>query len=96
MQKTSDEIPHSVAVEVTAWTERANGVIVIDAYIYVEREGQKGIIIGKQGGKLKLISSLARSDIERLLGTKVFLTLWVKVRKGWRDDNKVLHELGYH
>jgi len=95
MKKTSDEIPYSVAVEVMSWTEREDGVVSISANIYVEREGQKGIIIGEKGGMLKKIGTLARLEIERLLGARVFLQLWVKIKKGWRDDRKMLHELGY-
>jgi GTPase len=95
MAKTSDEIPYSVAVEVQSWTEREDGVVSIAANIYVEREGQKGIIIGDKGTKLKSIGTQARMDIEKLLDAKVFLQLWVKVRKGWRDDHKALNELGY-
>ncbi|MEJ2683968.1 MAG: GTPase Era [Candidatus Sulfobium sp.] len=95
MAKTSEEIPYSVAVEVGNWTEREDGMVSIAANIYVEREGQKGIIIGDKGKKLKAIGTQARLDIERLLDVKVFLELWVKVRKGWRDDRKALNELGY-
>ncbi len=95
MAKTTEEIPYSVAVEVQQWSERKDGVVSISANIYVEREGQKGIIIGEKGRKLKEVGTLARIEIERLLDAKVFLQLWVKVRKGWRDDKKVLHELGY-
>jgi GTP-binding protein Era len=96
MLKTSEEIPHSVAVEVLEWKERENGVVAISANIYVEREGQKGIIIGDKGKLLKMIGTNARIDIEKLLGTRVFLQLWVKVRPGWRDDKLALHELGYN
>ncbi|TAN42980.1 MAG: GTPase Era [Nitrospirae bacterium] len=96
MLKTSDEIPYSVAVEVLEWKERQNGVVAISANIYVEREGQKGIIIGDKGKLLKMIGTNARIEIEKLLGTKVFLELWVKVRSGWRDDKRALHELGYN
>ncbi len=95
MAKTAEEIPYSVAVEVLNWSEREDGVVSIAANIYVEREGQKGIIIGDKGKKLKSIGTQARIDIERLLDAKVFLQLWVKVRKGWRDDHKALNELGY-
>ena len=95
MQKTSEEIPHSVAVEIEGWKKRKDGLVSISANIYVEREGQKGIIIGDKGKMLKLIGSLSRVDIERLLGTKVFLEIWVKVKKGWRDDKKALNEMGY-
>lgn len=95
MLRTTEEIPHSVAVNVETWVEREDGIVAISANIYVEREGQKGIIIGDKGKMLKAIGTMARHDIEELLGTKVFLQLWVKVRKGWRDDRKVLNELGY-
>lgn len=95
MERTSDEIPYSVAVEVIEWNEREDGLVSVSANIYVEREGQKGIIIGEKGRMLKSIGTLARMDIERLLNARVFLQLWVKVRKGWRDDKKVLDELGY-
>jgi GTP-binding protein Era len=95
MAKTSDEIPYSVAVEVRNWAEREDGMVMIDANIYVEREGQKGIIIGDKGKKLKAIGTQARLDIEKLLDAKVFLQLWVKVRKGWRDDHKALNEMGF-
>jgi GTP-binding protein Era len=95
MSKTTEEIPYSVAVEVQDWSERRDGVVSISANIYVEREGQKGIIIGEKGRKLKEVGTLARIEIERLLDAKVFLQLWVKVKKGWRDDRKALHELGY-
>jgi GTP-binding protein Era len=95
MSRTTDEIPYSVAVEVIEWNEREDGVVFISANIYVEREGQKGIIIGVKGNRLKTIGTLSRMEMERLLGTKVFLQLWVKVRKGWRDDKRILDELGY-
>jgi GTP-binding protein Era len=84
-----------VAVEILEWEEREDGVVSISSNIFVEREGQKGIIIGDKGSMLKSIGTLARLDIEKLLGTKVFLRLWVKVKKGWRDDKKMLNELGY-
>lgn len=95
MNLTEEEIPHSVAVEVSEWKERENGLISIRCNIYVEREGQKAIIIGKKGTMLKSIGTSARLEIERLLNTKVFLELWVKVRKNWRNDNQLLKELGY-
>jgi GTP-binding protein Era len=94
-EMTEEEVPHSVAVEVIEWKEREDGLIVISSNIYVEREGQKGIIIGKRGAMLKSIGTAARIDIERLLNTKVFLELWVKVKKDWRDDKRTLEELGY-
>jgi len=95
MQQTDDEIPYSVAVEVLTWKEKREGLVVIQANIYVERDSQKGIIIGKNGARLKEIGTAARGDIERLLGTKVFLELWVKVKKDWRNDERALKELGF-
>jgi GTP-binding protein Era len=92
---TEEEVPHSVAVEVAQWKERDDGLISIICNIYVEREGQKGIIIGKHGTMLKSIGSAARSDIEKLLNTKIFLELWVKVKRNWRNDKRMLKELGY-
>lgn len=92
---TKEELPYSVAVEVIQWKERADGLISISCNIYVEREGQKAIIIGKKGAMMKAIGSAARVDIERLLNTKIFLELWVKVKKDWRDDDHLLRELGY-
>lgn len=94
-EMTEEEVPHSVAVEVAEWKERENGLISIRSNIYVEREGQKGIIIGKKGAMLKSIGTAARIDIEKLLNTKVFLELWVKIKKDWRDDKRILGELGY-
>jgi GTP-binding protein Era len=95
MEQTEEEIPYSVATEVTGWTEREDGVVLIHVNIYVEREGQKGIIIGKNGLKLKKIGTGARLEIERLLGTKVFLELWVKIKKDWRSNERILRELGF-
>jgi GTP-binding protein Era len=95
MTATEEEVPHSVAVEIFQWSERENGMLFLDANIYVERAGQKGIIIGQGGKKLKEIGSAARADIEKLLGRKVFMKLWVKVKEGWRSDRRVLKELGF-
>jgi GTP-binding protein Era len=94
MEATEEEVPHAIAVEVLAWDEQPGKPIHISADIWVEREGQKGIIIGKGGRRLKKIGSAARADIERLLNSKVFLELWVRVRKGWREDMKRISELG--
>ncbi|MBI5213144.1 MAG: GTPase Era [Nitrospirae bacterium] len=96
IRHTEDEIPHSVAVEIKHWSERENGVVFIDANIYVEREGQKGIIIGKGGSKLKSIGTAARLDIEKLLDTRVFIELRVKIKKDWRGDERILKELGFN
>ena len=93
--QTHDEIPHASAVDVDEMKTRDDGTTYIRATIYVERDSQKGIIIGKQGSMLKLIGKQARADIERLLATKVFLDVWVKVKKDWRNKSGMLSELGY-
>jgi GTP-binding protein Era len=95
IKNTAEEVPHASAVEILEWKEKKEGLVSISAAIYVEREGQKGIIIGKKGEMLKTIGRQARLDIESLIGAKVFLELWVKVKRGWRDDKRMLHELGY-
>ena len=91
---TIDEVPHSIAVEVTDFKERTENLIYIGAVIYVERDSQKGIIIGKKGSMLKEIGQLARNDIENLLGS-VYLELWVKVQKDWRNREVALRNFGY-
>ena len=94
---TKQEIPYSTAVVVDRFKENPQKKLVsISATINVERDSQKGIIIGKKGGMLKQIGTSARIDIERLLGTKVFLELFVKVQKDWTKDKKMLKEFGYH
>jgi GTPase len=95
MGATEQELPYSVAVEIIKWEERSDGLIMISSNIYVERDSQKAIIIGKNGSLLKSIGSAARIDIEKLLNTKVFLEIWVKVKKHWRNDMRLLRELGY-
>jgi len=92
---TREEIPHSVAIEIEQMEPRANGTVYVAASIYVERESQKGIIIGKRGTMLKEIGARARTDIEELLGSKIFLELFVKVREDWRNKESVLRSLGY-
>ena len=92
---TRDEIPYSTAVVVESFIERENGVIAISAAIMLERETQKGIIIGKRGEMLKRIGSQARQDIECLLDTRVFLELFVKVVENWSERPSQLRELGY-
>ncbi len=90
------EIPHGTAVELTRFAERErDGVIEVDATIYCEKESHKGIIIGKGGAMLKKISTLARQDIERFMGAKVFLQTWVKVKENWRDNLNLLRSFGY-
>ena len=93
--QTHDEIPHAIAVDVDEMKTRDDGTTYVRATIYVERDSQKGIIIGKQGAMLKTIGRQARGDVERLLATKVFLDLWVKVKKDWRNKSGMLSELGY-
>ena len=89
------EIPHGTAVEITTFTERDNGIIDIDATIYCEKASHKGIIIGKGGEMLKKISSMARTDCEKFMGTKVYLTTWVKVKENWRDSDFMVRNFGY-
>jgi GTPase len=96
LHHTSEEIPHAVAVQVEEFDEsRRPHLVRIRAVIFVERNSQKGILIGKQGRMLKTIGAEARGEIEALLGAKVFLELWVKVWKNWRKDPKALRALGY-
>jgi len=95
MRSTKEEIPHSIAVQVIKWKEREDGVIFISCNIYVERDSQKAIIIGKKGEMLKTIGSEARREIERLLQAKTYIELWVKVKKHWRNDEQLLKDLGY-
>lgn len=89
------EVPHGTAVEITKFSERDNGIIDIDATIYCEKPSHKGIIIGKSGEMMKRISSMARSDCERFMGTKVYLTTWVKVKENWRDSDFLVRNFGY-
>ena len=89
------EIPHGTAVEITKFSERDSGIIDLDATIYCEKASHKGIIIGKQGAMLKKISTMARTDCEKFMGTKVFLTTWVKVKESWRDSDFLIRNLGY-
>lgn len=89
------EIPHGTAVEITKFSERDNGIIDIDATIYCEKASHKGIIIGKGGEMLKKISSMARADCEKFMGTRVFLTTWVKYKENWRDNDFLVRNFGY-
>ena len=89
------EIPHGTAVEITKFSERDNGVVDVDATIYCEKASHKGIIIGKNGEMLKKISTAAREDCERFMGTKVFLQTWVKVKENWRDSDFLIRNFGY-
>ena len=94
LQATEQEVPYSVAVEIEEFVEEGK-LTRIRATIFVERETQKGILIGKQGERLKLISTQARQDMEEKFGMKVFLEVWVKVKEAWREDERTLAELGY-
>ena len=89
------EVPHGTAVEVTRFSERDSGIIDLDVTIYCEKASHKGIIIGKKGDMLKKISSMARSDCEQFMGTKVYLTTWVKVKENWRDSDFLVRNFGY-
>lgn len=89
------EIPHGTAVEITKFSERDNGIIDIDATIYCEKASHKGIIIGKNGAMLKKISTMARTDCERFMGTRVYLTTWVKYKENWRDNDFLVRNFGY-
>lgn len=89
-----EEIPHGIAVEIEAYEEKEN-ITDISAVIYCEKKSHKGMIIGKEGRKLKGVGKSAREDIEALLGTKVFLQLWVKVKENWRDSDTALSGFGY-
>ncbi len=89
------EVPHGTAVEINRFSERDNGIVDIDATIYCEKESHKGIIIGKRGDMLKKISTIARTDCERFMGTKVYLTTWVKVKENWRDSDFLVRNFGY-
>ncbi len=91
-----DEIPHGIAVEITSMKERKDKDIMdIEATIYCEKDSHKGIIIGKQGTMLKKIGSNARRDIQRFLGTRINLQIWIKVKKDWRDSDFLLKNFGY-
>ncbi len=89
------EIPHGTAVEVNTFTERDNGIIDLDVTIFCEKASHKGIIIGKNGEMLKKISTQARKDCERFMGTKVYLTTWIKVKENWRDSDVLVRNFGY-
>lgn len=95
LELTRDEIPHSVAIEIEQVETRKNGTVYVAASIFVERDSQKGIIIGRGGALLKEIGSRARQDIQELLGSNIFLELFVKVREDWRNKQNVLRNLGY-
>lgn len=95
LRLTRDEVPHAIAVEVEEFKEREEGNVYIRATIFVERDSQKGIVIGARGSLLKKIGQQARKDIEGLLCCPVFLDLWVKVKQDWRNQDKALKQFGY-
>lgn len=95
LHATRDEVPHSIAVDIEEIVTRPNDTLFVRAVIYVERESQKGIVIGAKGQLLKEIGRLARIDIENLLGSKIFLDLWVKVKKDWRNKEGSIRGFGY-
>lgn len=95
MRFLGDELPYSVTVEIEQFKQKANGVLHINALILVERDGQKRMVIGNKGEKLKAIGMQARIDMEELFDSKVFLEIWVKVKSGWADDDRALRSLGY-
>ena len=89
------EIPHGTAVEITRFAERDDEVIEVEATIYCEKNSHKGIIIGKGGSMLKKVSTQARIDMERFMGTKVYLQTWVKIKENWRDNPAAIQNFGY-
>lgn len=95
LRQTEEEVPHSVAVRVDEFKERDTGKTFIQATIFVERDSQKGILIGEKGQKLKEIGAAARQSIEKALDRSVYLELWVKVMPNWRKQAKSLKQLGY-
>ena len=95
LRALNEEVPHGIAVQIDSYKERSEDLTAIEASIICERDSHKGIIIGKGGGMLKKIGTAARRDIEEMTGTKVFLKLFVKVRKNWRDNEKDVRSFGY-
>lgn len=94
LHHTRQEVPHAVAVVVEEFKERESGAVYVAANVFVERDSQKGIIIGRKGRMLRQVGTTARQEIERMTGGRVYLDLWVKVRKGWRRDERELRRLG--
>ncbi|NLX91966.1 MAG: GTPase Era [Firmicutes bacterium] len=92
---TREEIPHSIAVLINRMEPRDDGLLVIEAVVFVEKKSQKGIIIGKDGAMLKKIGTMARVELEKYFGKRLFLDIWVKVKKDWRQKESVLRQLGY-
>lgn len=97
LKLTREEVPHSVMVDIEQLERReGSDVVYVNAVIYTERDSQKGILIGKNGAMLKRVGQLARRDLETLFGSKVFLELWVKVKKDWRNEPSLLRRWGFH
>ena len=96
LRNLDKEVPHGVAIEVTKFSQRDDGVIDLDVTIYCEKASHKGIIIGRGGEMLKRISSAARRDIEKFMGTKVYMETWVKVKENWRDNPNFIRSQGYN
>lgn len=94
MRFLGEELPYSATVEIESLKKEKN-IIRINAFVWVERDSQKGIVIGDKGSKLKTIGTEARKDLEEYFGQKVFIRLWVKVRTGWSDDERALRSFGY-
>ncbi|TQV75377.1 GTPase Era [Aliikangiella marina] len=95
IRQLGDELPYSITVEIEQFKADENGLLKINGLILVERKGQKSIVIGKGGQRLKQVGTDARKDMKRLFGQKVFLELWVKVKDGWADDERALRSLGF-
>ena len=95
LRSLDKEVPHGTAVEITNFSERENGIVDVEATIYCEKASHKGILIGKSGSMLRKIGAEAREDMEALLGTKVFLQTWVKVKENWRDSEVQIRNFGY-
>jgi GTP-binding protein Era len=94
LAEVRQELPHATAVMVERWHERQDGLLEIEAVVLVERESQKGIVIGKNGALLKRVGTAARRELEQFFGGRVFLRLWAAVKKDWRNDDRVLKRLG--
>jgi len=94
LQLLEKEVPHGVAVETTAFEER-EGLLKLDMTVYCDKDSHKGIIIGKNGDMLKKVGTMAREDLERFFGTKVFLNIWVKVKNDWKNSDYLMHEFGF-
>jgi len=94
MDILAEEMPYSIATQVQSYKERENGTLYIEATIYVERESQKGIVIGRKGQMIREIGTKAREELERVTGQNVFLELVVKVQKDWKNDQAFLKQIG--